>query len=79
MSKLHNGDEEPHSKEASSGLKIFLEFSVLIALLAAFNLYSYFSGGSKMFLVVGIIAVVVFIGWIVFYLVYVRKPTKRED
>ena len=66
------------SEEGSTGLKIFLEFSVLIALLAAFNLYSYFRGGSKMFLVVGIIAVVVFIGWIIFYLLYVRKPTPRE-
>jgi hypothetical protein len=66
-------------EDPNPGLKIFLEFTVLIALLAGFNLYTYFRGGSRMFLVVGIIAVVVFIGWIIFYFLYVRKPAQRED
>ena len=55
------------------GLKIFLEFWLLIGLLAGFNFYMYFGGGSKMFLVVGILSVIVFIGWAMFYVLYVRK------
>ena len=60
-------------EEGKRGLKIFLEFWLLIGVLAGFNLYMYFGGGSKMFLVVGIISVVVFIGWAMFYVLYVRK------
>ena len=55
------------------GLKIFLEFWLLIAVLAGFNFYMYFGTGSKLFLVVGIICVAGFIGWAMFYLLYVRK------
>jgi fatty acid desaturase len=55
------------------GLKIFLEFWLLIGVLAGFNFYMYFGGGSKMFLAVGIISVVAFIGWAMFYVLYVRK------
>jgi fatty acid desaturase len=55
------------------GLKIFLEFWLLIGVLAGFNFYMYFGGGSKMFLVVGILSVIVFIGWVMFYVLYVRK------
>ena len=55
------------------GLKIFLEFWLLIGVLAGFNFYMYFGGGSKMFLVVGILSVIVFIGWAMFYVLYVRK------
>ncbi|MEK6301145.1 MAG: hypothetical protein AABO41_10525 [Acidobacteriota bacterium] len=61
------------SKEVNPGLKIFLQFWLLIGLLAAFNFYNYFRRGSKLFLVVGIVCVVVFIGWALFYVLYVRK------
>lgn len=61
------------SEEGKRALKIFLEFWLLIGLLAAFNLFNYFRSGSKLFLVVGIICVTGFIGWALFYLLYVRK------
>ena len=61
------------SAEGKRELKIFLEFWLLIGLLSGFNLYNYFRGGSKMFLVVGIICVVAFIGWALFYHFYVRR------
>ena len=60
-------------EEGKRGLKIFLEFWLLIGALAGFNFYMYFGGGSKMFLVVGILSVIVFIGWAMFYVLYVRK------
>lgn len=60
-------------EEGKRELKIFLEFWLLIGLLAGFNLYNYFRGASKMFLIVGIICVVGFIGWALFYLFYVRR------
>lgn len=59
-------------EEGKRELKIFLEFWLLIGLLAGFNLWNYFGGGSKLFLAVGIICVVAFIGWALFYLFYVR-------
>ncbi len=61
------------NEEGKRALKIFLEFWVLIALLAAFNLYNYFRGGSKLFLAVGVVCVLGFIGWALFYLLYVRR------
>ena len=61
------------SKEGNPGLKIFLQFSLFIALLAGFNLYSYFRQGSRLFLVVGLVCVAVLIGWALFYVMYVRK------
>jgi hypothetical protein len=66
----------PMSEEGKRALKIFLEFWLLIGLLAAFNLFNYFRNGSKVFLVVGIICVTGFIGWALFYLFYVRKSEK---
>ena len=71
-------DDKPPSRheEGKRELKIFLEFWLLIGLLAGFNLYSYFSGGSKMFLVVGMICIAGFIGWALFYLLYIRGSTK---
>ena len=59
--------------EEKRALKIFLEFWLLIGLLAAFNLFNYFRSGSRLFLLVGIICVVGFVGWALFYLFYVRK------
>lgn len=64
------------SKEGNPGLKIFLQFWVLIGLLAGFNFYNYYRRGSRLFLVVGVVCVVVFIGWVLFYVLYVRKKEK---
>lgn len=61
------------NEESKQGLKIFLQFWLFIALLAGFNLYNYIRNGSKMFLIVGIICVVVFIGWALFYALYIRR------
>ena len=65
--------EKPPTADGKRELKIFLEFWLLIGLLAGFNLYNYYRNGSKMFLVVGIICVVAFVGWALFYLLYVRR------
>jgi hypothetical protein len=62
-------------EDEKRGFKIFLEFWLLIGLLAGFNLYNYFRGGSKLFLAVGLVCAVGFIGWALFYLFYVRKST----
>jgi hypothetical protein len=67
------GKPRPKDEEGKRELKIFLEFWLLIGLLAGFNFYNYFSGGSKMFLAVGIICVLGFIGWALFYLFYIRR------
>jgi len=64
------------NEEGKRELKIFLEFGLLIALLAAFNLYNYVHNGSKLFLVVGIISILGLLGWSLFYLLYVRKSEK---
>jgi hypothetical protein len=66
-------NEKSTSAEGKRELKVFLEFWLLIGLLAGFNLYNYYRGGAKMFLVVGLICVAAFIGWALFYLLYVRK------
>lgn len=60
-------------KERNSGLKLFLEMWLLIALLAAFNFYMYYDGGQKKFLVMGIGTAVVFVGFGLFYVIYVRR------
>jgi len=60
-------------ERGKQGLKIFLQFWLLIALLAAFNIYNYIRSGSGMFLIVGIVCIAVFIGWALFYALYVRK------
>ncbi len=67
------------NEEEKRGLKIFLEFWLLIGLLAGFNFYTYYRAGSAMFLVVGIISIAVFIGWALFYLLYVRKGDGQVD
>jgi hypothetical protein len=61
------------SEQGKHGLKIFLQFWLLIALLAGFNIYNYVRNGSTMFLIVGIICIAVFFGWALFYALYVRK------
>ena len=65
------------SEEAKRGLTLFLEFWLLIALLAGFNFYSFFRGGSKAFLAVGMLAAAVWVGWALFYLFYVRPAGKE--
>jgi hypothetical protein len=55
------------------GLKLFLEFWLLIAFLAGFNFYMYHERGRTMFLIVGLVSAAVFIGYGLFYLLYVRK------
>ncbi|MFY9554608.1 MAG: hypothetical protein WAV20_00340 [Blastocatellia bacterium] len=64
------------NEEGKRAFKMFLEFWLLIGLVAAFNWYHYFRGGKKLFLVVGIISVLVFIGWALFYRYYFLK---REE
>jgi CHASE2 domain-containing sensor protein len=61
------------NEQGKQGLKIFLQFWLLIALLAGFNIYNYARSGSKLFLIVGIVCIGVFIGWALFYALYVRK------
>ena len=64
---------EDKTEAAGRGLKIFLQFWLLMGALAAFNIYNYFRTTRKLFLVVGIVCVVFFIGWAFFYFLYVRK------
>ena len=70
---MMNKNERGAGAGGSGGLKIFLEFGLLIALLAGFNFYSYFNSGSKLFLVVAIICLAALAGWTAFYLLYVRR------
>jgi len=66
--------EQPGDRPSKNpALKVFLEFWLLIGLLAAFNLYAYFSGASRMFLVVGIICVIAFLAWAASYVFYFRR------
>ena len=69
---------QPDKSEATRGLKIFLEFWLLIALLAAFNFYSYYKSGSKLFLAVAIICCAALLVWAAFYFVYVRRPPRAK-
>ncbi len=60
------------NEQSKRGLRIFLQYWVLIALLGAFNLYKYFSGNSVLFLIMGIACALAFLGWALFYFYYVR-------
>ena len=60
------------AEEGKRGLRIFLQYWVLIAILGGFNFYRYYSTGALFSLIVGIGCAVVFLGWIFFYLFYVR-------
>src|SRR5262245_9439742 len=66
------------NEEGKRAQKIFLEYWLLIGLLAGFNFYNYFTGHRILFLIVGIIALVAFIGWAAFYFFYVR-PSSGSD
>ena len=64
------------SETEKRGLKIFLEFWLLIGVLAGFNFYMYYGSGKAMFLAVALLCIAGFIGWALFYLLYVRKAGK---
>lgn len=65
--------EREMKEEEKRALKIFLEFWLLIGVLAGFNFYMYNRNGASMFLIVGIVAAAVFVGWALFYKFYVRR------
>ena len=67
---------KPMEDQTARGLKIFLMFWALFAALAAMNLYGYFKLRNKLSLIGGIICAAVFVGWAVFYYVYVRRSEK---
>jgi hypothetical protein len=67
------GNNDAMEDEATRALKIFLLFWALFAALAGLNLYMYFTLGNKLSLIGGIICALVFLGWGVFYLLYVRR------
>jgi hypothetical protein len=58
--------------EGKQGLRIFLQYWLLIAVLGAFNFYRYFTTRATLSLIVGIGCATVFIGWVLFYWYYVR-------
>ena len=60
------------SGEGKQGLRIFLQYWLLIAVLGGFNFYRYFTTQATLSLIVGIGCAVIFVGWILFYLFYVR-------
>ena len=59
--------------EQDRGLRLFLQYWLLIAVLGGFNVYTYIKRGNKLSLVVAVVCAVAFAGWLVFYVVYVRK------
>jgi hypothetical protein len=58
--------------EGKQGLRIFLQYWLLIAILGGFNFYQYSRTLSRFSLIVGIGCALVFIAWVLFYLLYVR-------
>lgn len=64
--------------ERDRGVKLFLQYWLLIAVLGGFNVYRYVKNGKIASLVVAIVCAVAFVGWICFYVFYVRgKPDSR--
>jgi len=55
------------------GLRVFIQYWVLIAVLGGFNVYNYIKRGNKLSLAVAIVCALAFTGWLVFYIVYVRR------
>jgi hypothetical protein len=45
------------------------------AVLGGFNVYTYVKNGNKLALAVAIVCALAFAGWVLFYLLYVRKKT----
>ena len=56
----------------SQGAKIFLKYWLLIAVLGGFNVYNYVRNGNWLSFWVAVVCGVAFIGWILFYVLYVR-------
>jgi hypothetical protein len=61
------------AENSGRGLRIFLQYWILFAALGGFNLYKYLKSGNTLSLVVAVLCLVVFLGWVIFYAVYVRK------
>ena len=59
--------------ERDRGLRLFLQYWLLIAVLGGFNVYTYIRSGNTLSLVVAIVCALAFAGWLLFYIVYVRK------
>jgi hypothetical protein len=59
-------------EQSKRGLRIFLQYWVLIAILATFNFYKYFTGKNILSLIIAILCTAIFVGWVLFYLYYVR-------
>jgi hypothetical protein len=64
------------SRKGPSGIRIFLQYWLLIAVMGAFNFYQYGTTKNILSLVVAIICSLVFIGWVLFYYFYVRKKAE---
>jgi len=57
----------------STSLRIFLTFWLLIAALAVFNYYNYRVRHAKVSLIAAIVCGAIWLGWALFYFLYVRK------
>jgi hypothetical protein len=64
--------EQGMGEQEQRGLKIFLQYWGLIAVLAAFNIYNYVKNGHKLSLALSIVCGVAFVGWVFFYVFWVR-------
>jgi hypothetical protein len=62
-------------KETNKGLKLLIQYSGLILLLAAFNFYNYYNSGRRISLIVAIVCLAALVGWILFYLLFVRSKS----
>jgi len=60
-------------KATNKGLRLFLQYGGLILLLAVFNFYNYFKSGRGLSLTVALVCLAGLTGWILFYVLYVRK------
>ena len=59
--------------EQDRGFRVFLQYWLLIAVLGGYNLYRYINGGNKLSLALAIVCALAFVGWLLFYIFYVRK------
>ena len=59
--------------ERDRGFRVFIQYSVLMAVLGGYNVYNYIKSGNKLSLAVAIVCALAFAGWLLFYIVYVRK------
>lgn len=62
-------------KDTKRSLKLLFRYSGLIVLLAAFNFYKYYSSGRRISLIAAIVCLVGLVGWILFYMLYVRRKS----